>query len=72
MQYAVISSAGAVLNIVEWDGSQDFPVNTGEKLVQSDNLNCHIGGEYVNGVFSAQAELDSNGSLINPVPASDS
>ena len=69
MQYAIISSEGTVLNVIEWDGETAFPVESGETLVKSDNVNCHVGGTYTDGVFSEQPELVSNGSLINPVPA---
>ena len=71
MQYAVINSAGTVVNVIEWDGETAFPVGSGESIVESDNVNCHVGGTYSDGVFSEQAELVSNGSLINPVPATE-
>ena len=49
MAYAIVKD-NLVTNIVEWDGSSDFPVD-GE-LIQAD-ANAYIGGEY-NGSFVAR------------------
>ena len=72
MQYAIVDSTGKVLNVVIWDGETTYPLSSGQTLVESDNDNCHIGGTYIDGTFSAPADFISNGSLVNPVPASDS
>jgi hypothetical protein len=49
MRYATVKDS-LVTNIVEWDGSSDFPVD-GE-LIQADT-NAYIGGTY-NGSFAAR------------------
>ena len=49
MKYAIVKDS-IVTNIVEWDGSSDFPVD-GE-LIQADK-SAWIGGEY-NGSFVAR------------------
>lgn len=53
--YAVISPAGAVLNIVLWDGTSTFDVSPNTLVSALNQPNAQPGGTYAAGVFTAPA-----------------
>lgn len=50
--YIVTDSQGLIANRIEWDGISSYSCGEGFTLVE-DTQNMHIGGTYINGVYTA-------------------
>ena len=57
--YAVVSPAGAVLNLVNWDGKTAYDVTPNTLVAASGQPNAQIGGTYAGGVFTPPAPVVS-------------
>jgi len=57
-RYAIVEN-GKVTNIINWDGVTEYSVPEGD-LILSDG-NAYIGGDFVDGVFSAIQPVEDTG-----------
>jgi len=53
--YAIVTPAGAVVNLVLWDGTSTFNVTPNTLVLAAGNAAARIGGTYLAGVFTAPA-----------------
>lgn len=53
--YAIVSPAGNVLNLIDWDGVSPYNAAPNTLVLAVGQPNAQIGGTYLNGVFTAPA-----------------
>jgi hypothetical protein len=57
MIYALIDSAGAVINIINWDGNPPWQPEPGVQAIQlAEDATVDIGWLYVDGIFTPAQE----------------
>lgn len=69
--YALVAPGGAIINMVNWDGSALFNVSPNTLVAAAGNAAAQIGGTYLTGVFTApSAPAPPQGIIFVNSPAS--